>query len=108
MAYFAKIENNMVVDLIVVDNEDCGGGDFPYSEPIGQKFIEDLSRYDSRLKGLWLQTSINTRNGIHYDEYQVPDNGNAFRLNFGQPGCTFDPDAGEYGEFYLPEKWQNN
>jgi hypothetical protein len=29
MAHFAKIENNIVQQVIVVSNDDCGGGDFP-------------------------------------------------------------------------------
>jgi hypothetical protein len=42
MAHFAKIENNTVIEVIVVSNEDCGGGDYPESEPIGQAFIASL------------------------------------------------------------------
>ena len=52
MAHFAKIENNTVTQVIVVSNEDCGGGDYPTSEPIGQAFIASLG-----LTGVWLQTS---------------------------------------------------
>ena len=52
MAHFAKIENNTVTSVIVVSNDDCGGGDYPDSEPIGQAFIASLG-----LTGLWLQTS---------------------------------------------------
>jgi transcription initiation factor TFIIIB Brf1 subunit/transcription initiation factor TFIIB len=42
MAHFAKIENNTVTSVIVVSNDDCGGGDYPDSEPIGQAFIASL------------------------------------------------------------------
>jgi len=52
MAHFAKITNNIVEQVIVVANSDCGGGEFPESEPIGQAFIASLG-----LDGLWLQTS---------------------------------------------------
>lgn len=52
MAHFAKIENNTVTNVIVVSNDDCGGGDFPASEPIGQAFIASLG-----IAGDWLQTS---------------------------------------------------
>jgi hypothetical protein len=52
MAHFASVENNIVGQVIVVANEDCGGGDFPESEPIGQAFIASLG-----LEGEWLQTS---------------------------------------------------
>ena len=53
MAHFAQIDNNNVVlQVIVIANEDCGGGDFPNSEPIGQTFIASLG-----MTGTWLQTS---------------------------------------------------
>lgn len=99
MAHFARIENDIVVDLIVIGNDDCNGGTFPESEPYGQAFIAALAVNDPRLIGTWLQTSYNTRNNVHYDELNQPDGGLAFRLNFGQIGYLFDPDAGEHGEF---------
>ena len=52
MAHFAKIENGLVQQVIVISNDDCGGGDYPDSEPIGQTFIASLG-----LTGEWLQTS---------------------------------------------------
>ena len=52
MAHFAKMENDKVVDVIVVSNDDCGGGEFPESEPIGQAFLASLG-----LTGEYLQTS---------------------------------------------------
>ena len=56
MAHFAKIENNTVTQVIVVSNEDCGGGDFPGSEPIGQAFLASIG-----LEGEWKQTSYNEK-----------------------------------------------
>ena len=52
MAHFAKIINDTVTQVIVVSNDDCGGGVFPESEPIGQAFIASCG-----IDGLWLQTS---------------------------------------------------
>lgn len=52
MAHFAEVSNNIVQRVIVVSNDDCGGGEFPESEPIGQAFIASLG-----LTGTWLQTS---------------------------------------------------
>lgn len=52
MAHFALIKDGIVQDVIVVSNDDCGGGDFPESEPIGQSFIASVG-----LAGEWLQTS---------------------------------------------------
>jgi len=55
MAHFAQLdEHNIVVTVNVVNNSDCGGGDFPESEPIGQAFLASLG-----LAGEWRQTSYN-------------------------------------------------
>ena len=54
MAHFASIVNGVVAQVIVVSNADCGGGDFPESEPVGQAFIASLG-----LAGEWRQTSYN-------------------------------------------------
>jgi hypothetical protein len=54
IAHFARIENGTVAEVHVINNEDCGGGDFPESEPIGQAFIASIG-----LVGEWLQTSYN-------------------------------------------------
>jgi hypothetical protein len=54
MAHFAKIDNGTVSNIIVVSNDDCGGGDFPASEAFGQAFIASLG-----LAGVWKQTSYN-------------------------------------------------
>jgi len=52
MAHFAQVTDNIVRNVIVVNNSDCGGGDFPDSEPIGQAFIAAIG-----IEGVWLQTS---------------------------------------------------
>ena len=52
MAHFAQVDQNKVQQVIVIANDDCGGGEFPESEPIGQAFIASLG-----LDGLWLQCS---------------------------------------------------
>jgi len=54
MAHFAKINNNIVSEVIVVSNSDCGEVEFPESEPIGQTFLASIG-----LDGEWLQTSYN-------------------------------------------------
>jgi hypothetical protein len=81
MAHFAKIKNGLVQQVIVVSNEDCGGGEFPESEPIGQKFIASLG-----IEGEWLQTSYHAN----------------FRGLYAGFDFLFDANAGEYGEFVLP------
>jgi hypothetical protein len=71
MAHFAKIENNTVTQVIVISNDDCGGGEFPESEPIGQEFLMSLG-----LSGNWLQTSYNAN----------------FRGCYANAGWTYDPE----------------
>jgi hypothetical protein len=70
MAHFAKIENNVVREVIVIGNDDCGGEEFPESEPIGQQFIAGLA-----IDGEWLQTSYH----------------NNFRGTYAGIGFTYDP-----------------
>jgi len=52
MNYFAKIVEGTVNQVIVVSSSDCGGLQFPSSEPVGQTFIASLG-----IEGAWLQTS---------------------------------------------------
>jgi hypothetical protein len=56
MAHFAQIdENNIVKQVIVITNEDCGNLEFPESEIVGQNFISSIG-----LTGTWKQTSYNS------------------------------------------------
>lgn len=53
MAHFALVDDtNTVREVIVISNDDCGGGNFPESEAIGQTFIASVG-----MTGTWLQTS---------------------------------------------------
>lgn len=52
MDYFAQIQNNIVEQVIVIADAECGNLPFPESEPVGQAFIASLG-----LTGQWLQTS---------------------------------------------------
>jgi hypothetical protein len=70
MAHFARIENGVVTNVIVVSNEALDhDGLFPASETSGQALIASLG-----LDGEWLQTSYN---------------GN-FRGNYAGLGHTYD------------------
>ena len=82
MAHFARIDNGVVREVIVVNNADCGGGDFPESEPIGQAFIASIG-----IAGEWLQTSYN---------------GN-FRGTYAGIGYTYDSDLDEFVPPSAPE-----
>ena len=76
MAHFAQInETNQVQKVIVVSNDDCGGGNFPESEPIGQAFIASLG-----LTGTWLQTSYHAN----------------FRGAYAGIGMIYNPDIDEF------------
>jgi hypothetical protein len=76
MAHFAHINDEKQVDMvIVVANDDCGGGDFPASEPVGQAFIASLG-----LAGEWLQTSYHAN----------------FRGKYAGIGDTYDAENDEF------------
>ena len=75
MAHFAKIQNNKVIEVIVVSNDSCGGGNFPESEPVGQEFIASIG-----LDGDWKQTSYSS----------------SFRLKFAGIGDIWNEDLNEF------------
>lgn len=75
MAHFAEVTDNIVRSVIVINNSDCAGGDYPDSEPIGQAFIAALG-----IEGEWLQTSYN----------------NNFRGQYAGQGMTYDPVLDEF------------
>jgi hypothetical protein len=70
MAHFAKINGNLVSEVIVISNSDIDDLPFPESEPVGQAFIASLG-----LEGTWLQTSFS----------------GSFRGCYAGIGYTFDP-----------------
>lgn len=76
MAHFAHInEFNIVDQVIVISNNDCGGGVYPESEPIGQAYIASIG-----LGGVWLQTSYS----------------GSFRGMFAGTGCYYDELLNEF------------
>lgn len=79
MAHFAKVENGVVREVIVISNDDCDPGEFPDSELAGQTFIASLG-----LGGEWLQTSYNTSHGQH------SEGGTPFRGNYAGIGFIYD------------------
>lgn len=55
MAHFAQINSdNIVTQVIVVADNDCGGGEYPASDAVGAAFCNSL------LGGTWKQTSYNS------------------------------------------------
>ncbi len=86
MAYFAKIEDGLVTQVIAVGNKDCKDADGNESEQVGRDFIASL-----KLDGDWKRTSYNTRGGKHYDpDTNQEDNGVAFRKNYAGIGYRYD------------------
>ena len=75
MAHFAKMNGNIVEQVIVVSNDDVNNLPFPESEPVGQAFIASLG-----LDGLWLETSYN----------------NNFRVRYASPNYTYNAELDEF------------
>lgn len=81
MAHFARVNNDIVQEVIVISNADCNNLPFPDSEPVGQAFIASLG-----IDGTWLQCSYNAN----------------FRGMYPGPSAIFDSTIGEYGAFVDP------
>jgi hypothetical protein len=71
MAHFARVEDNIVRQVVVINNEVLENKAFPESEPIGIAFCKSLYGADTN----WLQTSYN----------------NNFRGTYAGSGMTYDP-----------------
>ena len=84
MAHFAQIDsNNIVTQVIVIDQETLNLGH--WGDP-----------------ATWIQTSYNTRGGVHYGQDGQPDGGVALRKNYAGVGFVYDAvrDA-----FYVPQPY---
>jgi len=78
MSHFAQIENGIVTQVIVAE----------------QDFIDTIT-------GTWVQTSYNTRGGIHYaPDSDTPDGEVALRANYAGIGYTYDETN---DVFYAPQ-----
>jgi len=71
MSHFAKVENGIVKEVIVAEQDFIDTG-----------VVGDPS--------LWVQTSYNTRDGVHYGADGQPDGGEALRKNYAGIGYTYD------------------
>ena len=78
MAHFAKIEDGVVTQVIVVDNKDCADATGVEKESIGIAFCERL------FGGTWKQTSYNA----------------SFRKNYAGIGYTYNDDI----DAFVPPK----
>ena len=73
MAHFAKVREGIVQQVIVAEPE------------FFDTFVDDTP-------GQWVQTSYNTRGGVHYDQEGSPsaDQSKALRKNYAGIGATYD------------------
>ena len=71
MAHFAKVVDGTVSQVIV-------------AEP------EFFNTFVDSSPGEWIQTSYNTRGGVHYGQDGQPDGGVALRKNYAGIGYTYD------------------
>lgn len=83
MSHFAKVQNGIVTEVIVAEQDFINSGLVgPASE--------------------WVQTSYNTRGGVHYGEDGQPDGGVALRGNYAGIGYTYDS---AHDVFYAPQPY---
>lgn len=71
MAHFAKVENGIVTQVIVAEQDVIDSGVFGHG---------------------WVQTSYNTRGGVHYGQDGQPsaDQSKALRKNYAGVGYSYD------------------
>ena len=85
MAYYAKVVDTKVVQVII-------------AEP------EFFNEFVDTSPGEWIETSNNTIGGIHYNETGVPDDGIALRKNTASVGYTYDK---EHDVFIPPQPYKS-
>ena len=73
MSHYAKVNNGIVVSVIVAEADFFTNGHFVDTSP-----------------GTWIQTSYNTRGGVHYGQDGQPDGGVALRGNYAGIGYIYD------------------
>ena len=84
MAHFAKVVDGVVSQVIVAEPE------------FFDTFVDSSP-------GTWIQTSYNTRGGVHYSpETGEPDGGTALRKNYAGIGHTYDATR---DAFYAPQPY---
>ena len=83
MSHFAKVLNGQVIQVIVAEQE------------FFNTFVDSSA-------GTWIQTSYNTRGGIHYGPDNQPDGGIALRGNYAGLGYVYDATN---DVFYAPQPY---
>lgn len=73
MTHYAKVQKGVVINVIV-------------AEP------DFFDTFADNSPGEWIQTSYNTRGGVHYGPDDEPDGGVALRKNYAGVGMLYDVD----------------
>jgi hypothetical protein len=82
MTHYAKVLNGVVINVIVAE-------------------AEFFNTFVDSSPGTWIQTSYNTRGGVHYaPNSNTPDGGVALRGNYAGIGFTYDA---THDVFYPPQ-----
>ena len=92
MAHYAKVVNGIVERVIVAEAE------------FFDTFVDDTP-------GKWIQTSYNTRGGIHYEpNSNTPssDQSKALRKNYAGVGFNYDSDNDAFYERQPYASWKLN
>ena len=90
MGHYAKVEDGVVTQVIVAE----------------QDFIDTGAMGDP---SLWIQTSYNTRGGVHYaPDSDTPDEGVALRKNYAGIGYTYDTERDAFIAPKLFASWTLN
>tara|TARA_Y100000310_G_scaffold179122_1_gene179103 strand:+ start:103 stop:486 length:384 start_codon:yes stop_codon:yes gene_type:complete len=84
MAHFAKIEDGIVVNVVVVGNDDITDENGDEQESLGQAFLNNLLG-----EGTWVQTSYNHN----------------FRKQFAGKGMTYDADKDKFIDMRPYPSW---
>ena len=88
MAHFAEIDSNgKVLRVVVIDNNDVASSGGDYSTGAEEK-VRTIVPFTTGVR--WVQTSYNTRGGVHYGQDGKPDGGVALRGNYAGIGYTYD------------------
>jgi hypothetical protein len=91
MAHYAEIDENNIVKRVIVAEQD-----FIDSDAVG-----DSSN--------WIQTSYNTRGGVHYTpNSDEPDGGIALRKNYAGIGFIYDSDRDAFYTSQPYPSWSLN
>lgn len=85
MGHFAKVQDDIVTKVIVAEPE------------FFESFVDDSP-------GQWIQTSYNTRGGVHYGQDGTPDGGVALRKNYAGIGMIYDATR---DAFYAPQPYNS-